>query len=222
MKVLLLNGSPNAQGCTYTALSEVAGALEKNGIETEIVQIGKKPVSGCIACRACAKLGKCVFDDGVNEFVEKAKEADGFVFGSPVYYANASGQVRSFLDRAFYSGGKYFAGKPGAAVVSCRRAGSTTAWDELNKYFTINCMPIVASQYWNMVHGNGGPADHAHPGQQYGLAAQVHRRRQGAGNRLPAARTGCQDQLYPLSCKAGYRRSRRSCILFLFPTGECV
>lgn len=109
MKVLLLNGSPNAQGCTYTALSEVAGALEKNGIETEIVQIGKKPVSGCIACRACAKLGKCVFDDGVNEFVEKAKEADGFVFGSPVYYANASGQVRSFLDRAFYSGGKYFA-----------------------------------------------------------------------------------------------------------------
>ena len=104
MKVLLLNGSPNAQGCTYTALSEVAGALEKNGIETEIVQIGKKPVSGCIACRACAKLGKCVFDDGVNEFVEKAKEADGFVFGSPVYYANASGQVRSFLDRAFYSG----------------------------------------------------------------------------------------------------------------------
>ena len=90
----------------------------------------------------------------INEFVEKAKEADGFVFGSPVYYANASGQVRSFLDRAFYSGGKYFAGKPGAAVVSCRRAGSTTAWDELNKYFTINCMPIVASQYWNMVHGN--------------------------------------------------------------------
>ena len=132
----------------------MAGALEKNGIETEIVQIGKKPVSGCIACRACAKLGKCVFDDGVNEFVEKAKEADGFIFGSPVYYANASGQVRSFLDRAFYSGGKYFAGKPGAAVVSCRRAGSTTAWDELNKYFTINCMPVVSSQYWNMVHGN--------------------------------------------------------------------
>ena len=154
MKVLLLNGSPNAQGCTYTALCEVAGALEKNGIETEIVQIGKKPVSGCIACRACAKLGKCVFDDGVNEFVEKAKEADGFVFGSPVYYANASGQVRSFLVRAFYSGGKYFTGKRGAAEVSCRRAGSTTAWDELNKYFTINCMPVVSSQYWNMVHGN--------------------------------------------------------------------
>ena len=154
MKVLLLNGSPNAQGCTYTALSEVAGALEKNGIETEIVQIGKKPVSGCIACRACAKLGKCVFDDGVNEFVEKAKEADGFVFGSPVYYANASGQVRSFLDRAFYSGGKYFAGKPGAAVVSCRRAGSTTAWDELNKYFTISGMPVASGQYWNSIHGN--------------------------------------------------------------------
>ncbi len=154
MKVLLLNGSPRPNGCTYTALSEVAAALEKNGIETEIFQIGKKPVSGCMACGACGKLGKCVIDDVVNQFVEKAREADGFIFGSPVYYANASGQVRSFLDRAFYSGGKAFTGKPGAAVVSCRRAGSTTALDDLNKYFGINCMPVVSSQYWNMVHGN--------------------------------------------------------------------
>lgn len=231
MKVLLLNGSPNAQGCTYTALSEVAGALEKNGIETEIVQIGKKPVSGCIACRACAKLGKCVFDDGVNEFVEKAKEADGFVFGSPVYYANASGQVRSFLDRAFYSGGKYFAGKPGAAVVSCRRAGSTTAWDELNKYFTINCMPVVSSQYWNMVHGNTpeedqtgpeGLPDHAHPGQQHGLAAQVHRRL--ARRRESTSRSVNRLSRPTLSAKLQSRIQEKQTLLypFLFPTGECV
>ena len=153
-KVLLINGSPNAQGNTWTALNEVADALEKHRVETELLYLGKQPIAGCIACYKCVKAGKCVFDDGVNEFVEKAKEADGFVFGSPVYYANASGQVRSFLERAFYSGGKYFTGKPGAAVVSCRRAGSTTAWDELNKYFTINCMPVVSSQYWNMVHGN--------------------------------------------------------------------
>ena len=102
MKVLLLNGSPHEKGCTYTALCEVAGALEKNGIETEIFQIGNKPVAGCIGCGSCRKTGRCVFEGGVNEFVEKAKEADGFIFGSPVYYANASGQISSFLDRAFY------------------------------------------------------------------------------------------------------------------------
>ena len=159
MKVLLLNGSPNAQGCTYTALSEVAGALEKNGIETEIVQIGKKPVSGCIACRACAKLGKCVFDDGVNEFVEKAKEADGFVFGTPVYYAHPSGQLLSFLDRVFFSANPaIFAGKPGAAIASARRAGTTASVDVLNKYFTISSMPVVGATYWNMVHG-GSPEE---------------------------------------------------------------
>ena len=154
MKVLLLNGSPHAEGCTYTALSEVAGALQANGIETEIFQIGKAPVSGCMACGACGKLGRCVIDDKVNEFVQKAREADGFVFGSPVYYASASGQITSFLDRAFYSGGSAFEGKPGAAVVSCRRAGSTASLDQLNKYFTICGMPVVSSQYWNMVHGN--------------------------------------------------------------------
>lgn len=151
MKVLLLNGSPHDKGCTYTALCEVAGALGKNGVEAEIFQIGTTPVSGC---RACGKLGHCVIDDKVNEFVQKARGADGFVFGSPVYYASASGQIASFLDRAFYSGGSAFEGKPGAAVVSCRRAGSTASLDQLNKYFTICGMPVVSSRYWNMVHGN--------------------------------------------------------------------
>lgn len=154
MKVLLLNGSPHDKGCTYTALCEVAGALEKNGVEAEIFQIGTTPVSGCRACGACGKLGHCVIDDKVNEFVQKARGADGFVFGSPVYYASASGQIASFLDRPFYSGGSAFEGKPGAAVVSCRRAGSTASLDQLNKYFTICGMPVVSSRYWNMVHGN--------------------------------------------------------------------
>lgn len=154
MKVLLLNGSPHPHGCTFTALSEVAGALKKNGIETEIFQIGNQPISGCIACGKCRDTGKCVISDGVNDFVEKAKSADGFVFGSPVYYASASGQISSFLDRAFYGKSAIFEGKPGAAVVSCRRAGSTASLDQLNKYFTISGMPVVSSRYWNMVHGN--------------------------------------------------------------------
>ncbi len=154
MKVLLLNGSPHPHGCTFTALSEVAGALEKNGIETEIFQIGNQPISGCIACGKCRDTGKCVISDRVNDFVEKAKSADGFVFGSPVYYASASGQISSFLDRAFYGKSSIFEGKPGAAVVSCRRAGSTASLDQLNKYFTISGMPVVSSRYWNMVHGN--------------------------------------------------------------------
>ncbi len=154
MKVLLLTGSPHPHGCTFTALSEVAGALEKNGIETEIFQIGNQPISGCIACGKCRDTGKCVISDGVNDFVEKAKSADGFVFGSPVYYASASGQISSFLDRAFYGKSAIFEGKPGAAVVSCRRAGSTASLDQLNKYFTISGMPVVSSRYWNMVHGN--------------------------------------------------------------------
>ncbi len=154
MKVLLLNGSPHKNGCTYTALSEVEKALNENGIETEIFQIGTEAVSGCIACGACLKNGKCFRNDNVNEFIEKAALADGFVFGSPVYYASASGQISSFLDRAFYGRGKLFAGKPGASVVSCRRGGASAAFDQLNKYFTISKMPIVSSQYWNQVHGN--------------------------------------------------------------------
>lgn len=154
MKVILVNGSPKAKGCTYTALCEVAGALEKNGIGTEIFQVGAAPVAGCIGCGACMGTGKCFVNDGVNEFVEKAKSADGFVFGSPVHYASASGAITSFLDRAFYGKGAVFAGKPGAAVVSCRRGGASAAFDQLNKYFTINSMPVVSSQYWNQVHGS--------------------------------------------------------------------
>ena len=154
MKVLLLNGSPKTNGCTYTALCEVAGALETNGVETEIVQVGAAPVAGCIGCGACLENGRCFVEDGVNEFIEKAKEADGFVFGSPVHYAAASGAITSFLDRAFYGKGAVFAGKPGAAIVSCRRGGASAAFDQLNKYFTISNMPIVSSQYWNQVHGN--------------------------------------------------------------------
>ena len=156
MKVLLINGSPKAKGCTYTALCEVAKELEKENIEAEIFHVGNKPIRGCMACGACSKddSGKCVFnDDTVNIGLEKAKEVDGFIFGSPVHYAAASGQITSFLDRFFYAGDG-FQFKPGAAIVSCRRAGSTAAFEQLNKYFTISNMPIVSSQYWNMVHGN--------------------------------------------------------------------
>ena len=155
MKVLLINGSPKAQGCTYTALCEVAKELEKQNIETEIFHVGNKPIRGCMACGGCSKddSNKCAFDDDtVNVALEKAKDADGFIFGSPVHYAGASGQITSFLDRFFYAGTGYQY-KPGAAIVSCRRGGSTAAFDQLNKYFTISSMPVVSSQYWNMVHG---------------------------------------------------------------------
>lgn len=157
MKVLLVNGSSRTKGCTYTALSEVATALAEEGIETEIIQLGGEPVKDCIGCGACQKLDNaCAFaDNNVNGFIEKAKAADGFVFGSPVYYAHPSGRILSFLDRAFYAAGKdVFAHKPGAAVVSARRAGTTASVDVLNKYFSIAQMPVVSSQYWNMVHGN--------------------------------------------------------------------
>ena len=154
MKVLLVNGSGHVEGCTYTALEEVAAALENNGIETEIVQLGTQPITGCIGCGACLKTGKCFRNDIVNEFIEKAKTADGFVFGTPVYYAHPSGRIMSFLDRAFYSGGAAFRFKPGMAVASARRAGTTASLDAINKYFGINQMPTVGSTYWNMVHGN--------------------------------------------------------------------
>lgn len=154
MKVLLVNGGPHKEGCTYTALCEVAKTLNEEGIETEIFWIGNKPIGGCIACNACVNMGKCAFDDVVNQCLEKAYEADGFIFGSPVHYAAASGNLTAFMDRLFYSGGnKAFYLKPAAAVVSARRAGTTAALDQLNKYFTIREMPIVSSRYWNMVHG---------------------------------------------------------------------
>ena len=154
MKVLLVNGSLRAKGCTYTALTEVAKALEADGIETEIFQVGAKPVRDCIACMKCRELKKCVFDDDVaNALIERAKTADGFVFGSPVYYAHPSGILLSVLDRAFYAGGYAFAGKPGASVVSARRGGTAASFDVINKYFGITQMPVVSSSYWNMVYG---------------------------------------------------------------------
>ncbi|MGL5433960.1 MAG: flavodoxin family protein [Lachnospiraceae bacterium] len=154
-RVLLINGSNRERGCTYTALCEVEQELQKAGVETEIYQLGKEPIRDCTACQACSKLSKCVYDDDcVNELIEKAAAADGFVFGTPVYYAHPSGRILSVLDRVFYAGGKAFAFKPGAAVASARRAGTTASLDVLNKYFTIARMPVVSSSYWNMVHGN--------------------------------------------------------------------
>lgn len=158
MKVLLVNGSPHKEGCTYTALSEAAKILNEEGIDTEIFWIGNKPIGGCIACKACVKTGKCAFDDVVNQCREKAYEADGFLFGTPVHYGAASGNMTAFMDRLFYSelcgnDNKAFYLKPAAAVISARRAGTTATFDQMNKYFTIQEMPIVSSRYWNMVHG---------------------------------------------------------------------
>ena len=161
MKVLMLNGGVREDGCTYTALAEIGKTLEKEGIDYEIFFIGNEPIRDCTGCRACGKEKKCVYTENgdiVNAFMEKAKEADGFVFGSPVYFAHPTGRILSFLDRAFYSnyGGTddALAFKPGASIVSARRGGTTASFDVLNKYFTIKQMPIVSSTYWNMVHGN--------------------------------------------------------------------
>ncbi len=158
MKVLLVNGSPHKDGTTHRALREVADTLEKNGIETEIFWIGNRPLSGCIACKKCAELGKCVFHDTVNECREKAMEADGFIFGTPVHYAAASGAMTAFMDRLFYSEfcgnqNQAFYLKPAAAVVVARRAGLTSTYDQLNKYFGLHEMPIISSRYWNLVYG---------------------------------------------------------------------
>ena len=153
--VLLFNGSPHPEGCTFTALSEIAGVLNAEGISTEILHIGIRPVQDCIACHGCARTGMCVFtDDVVNGWIEKAKEADGFVFGTPVYYAHPSGRILSAMDRMFYAGGANFRHKPAAVVASARRAGTTASLDVLSKHLTISEMPVVASSYWNMVHGN--------------------------------------------------------------------
>lgn len=156
MKVLLVNGSAKSNGCTYTALNEVAQVLQQQGIETEIVQLGGKAVRDCIGCGQCKNLnGACIFgDDIVNELISKAKTSDAFIFGTPVYYAHPSGRILSVLDRAFYAGKSAFAHKPAAAVASARRAGTTASLDVLNKYFTLAEMPVVSSTYWNMVHGN--------------------------------------------------------------------
>lgn len=158
MKVLLINGSPHKEGCTFTALSEVATTLNNEGIETEIFWTGNKPIGGCIGCWKCTELGKCVFEDAVNEIRPKVREADGFVFGTPVHYAAASGNMTGFMDRLFYSESRAnknngFRMKPGAVVISARRAGTTAAFDQMIKYLTIQEMPVVSARYWNMVHG---------------------------------------------------------------------
>lgn len=155
MKVLVINGSPHLNGCTDRALREVEAALTAQGVAVERVNVGHRDVRGCIGCNTCGERGRCVFDDLVNETAPKFAEADGIVIGSPVYYAGANGQLLAFLDRLFYSTSGAFdkAMKVGAAVVSSRRAGSTSAFDDINKYFTISAMPIVSSTYWNEVHG---------------------------------------------------------------------
>ena len=154
MKVLLINGSPNKHGCTYTALNEIAVTLKEEGIDSDIIYLGKQSVAGCIACGTCRKTGACVFRDQVNEVAAKLDEYDGMVVGSPVYYAGPSAQVCAFMDRLFFSGGGMkMSGKLAASVVSCRRGGASAAFDRLNKYFGISNMHIVGSQYWNQVHG---------------------------------------------------------------------
>lgn len=157
MKVLLVNGSPHKNGCTYTALCEAAKTLNEAGIDTDVFWIGMKPISGCIACKKCVEKHNCVMDDVVNEFLDIAGDYDGYLFGTPVHWGAAGGAITSFLDRAFYAdfcgGGNRFLLKPAAAVISARRAGTTAAWDQMNKYFGLMQMPIIASRYWNMVHG---------------------------------------------------------------------
>lgn len=153
MKALLINGSPGAKGCTYIALTELKNTLEKEGIETELIHMGHKDIRGCIACRKFAQTGKCVFDDVVNEVAPKLAEADAFIIGAPVYYASPAGGAIAFLDRLFFSTMNIDKTmKVGAAVVTCRRGGNTSSFDVLNKYFSINSMPIASSQYWNMVY----------------------------------------------------------------------
>lgn len=187
MKVLLVNGSPHEYGCTYTALQEITKTLEQEEIGTQLFWIGIKPLAGCIACMKCATLGKCAFNDKVNEFLEIAGDFDGYIFGSPVHWAAAGGAITSFMDRAFYAdshGGKEsFYLKPAAAVVSARRAGTTVTFDQLNKYFTLLQMPVISSQYWNMVHGNN--------------ADEVQQDMEG----LQTMRTLARNMAYFLKCK---------------------
>ncbi len=153
MKVILVNGSPHQKGCTNRALEEIAAVLEENGIQNKILWLGQSPISGCLGCGACQKLGRCITNDKVNELAPEILSADGLVFGSPVHYAAASGFLTSFMDRLFFAHSKALAGKPACAVFSCRRGGASAAFDQMNKYFTISSMPIVSGQYWNMVHG---------------------------------------------------------------------
>ena len=153
MKVLLINGSPKAKGNTYIALHEMEKVFAQQGIETELMHIGNKAIRGCIACNKCSELGKCVFDDMVNEAAPKFQAADGIVAAGPVYYASANGTLVSFMDRLFYSTAFDKTMKVGATVAVCRRGGASATFDQINKYFTISNMPVASSQYWNAVHG---------------------------------------------------------------------
>lgn len=167
MKVLMLNGSPRAKGNTSLALSEMKNIFEKENIDVEIIQVGNKDIRGCIACGRCGELGKCVFDDTVNEVAEKFKNADGLVVASPVYYASANATLIALLDRLFYSSKFDKTMKVGASVVCARRGGCSATFDELNKYFTISNMPIASSQYWNSIHGRSeGEAQMDEEGKQ--------------------------------------------------------
>lgn len=159
MKVILVNGSPHERGSTARALEEAEAVLKKRGLDTEWFWIGTDPVAGCIACKSCQTTGRCIRKDLVNDFLEKADGADGFIFASPVYFAGITGPLKCFMDRVFYCGD--FSGKPAAAVVSLRRGGGSTAFDQLNKYFQIRNMPVVSSRYWNQVYGNGNRPDEA-------------------------------------------------------------
>lgn len=154
MKVALINGSPHEHGCTYTALQEICSELSRLDIQSEIFHIGSAAIRGCIACGYCRQHGTCVHGDLLNDIAPQLLQADGLIFGSPVYYAGLSGQLKSFMDRLFYTYGSKLAFKPAAAVVSARRGGCSTTFDDINRYFTINCMPVVPSQYWNQVHGS--------------------------------------------------------------------
>lgn len=159
MKVLLVNGSPHKEGCTYNALNHMAKALEERGVETEILHVGKMEVGGCMACGGCNDSGKCVFNDSVNVAIEKAKEADGLVFGTPVHYASPAGSMVSFMDRLFCAASGSLKHKPAAVVISTRRAGATASYDMMIKYPAINQMPIISADYWPIVHGHNSPTD---------------------------------------------------------------
>ena len=200
MKVILVNGSPHERGCTDRALREVAAALESEGVQTEMLWIGRQPVSGCTGCGACRKLKKCVIDgDGVNDFIRKAQSADGFVFGSPVHYASAGGAMTSFLDRAFYSGGAAMKYKPGAAVVSCRRAGASATFDMLNKFFEL-LERGARTDGGGRGKGRRGIADDAGAGLQPRVAFKVRRSWKSAG-RNAERRGKNQDEFYPLKTR---------------------
>ena len=178
MKILMLNGSPRPHGNTAAALEEMEKVFAAEGLETELIHVGNRDIRGCIACGRCAEMGRCVFDDIVNELSPKFEACDGLVVGSPVYYASANATLVALLTRLFYSTPFDKTMKVGAAVVAARRGGLSAAFDELNKFFTISGMPVASSQYWNSIHGppgRGGLADHAHPGPQHVLPGEEHR-----------------------------------------------